>query len=168
MPESVPVSTSLLERAAHPVKFGAPADMSKLFESDAQRYVRNLAEATGYHHRAKLFASQGMRASLIFNVASIAIECYLIALCAHFRTMPMNHSFGSLMEDAERLTGFPDGLAEGIRSLDEIFGICSLEDYYHGTPDEADAERSLEYCAGLQALLGTLTENGHLPVTEGV
>jgi hypothetical protein len=149
----MPDQQGFATRMAHPVKVEALATVSKLFESDAQRFARNFDDAKAYHRRARLFAEQGQRASLVFNVASIAIECYLIALCARFKAMPMNHNFGCLVEDAEFFIDFPPGLANGIRSLDEIFGICSLDDYYHGTPEEKDAIKSLALCEGIHNLI---------------
>lgn len=148
--------SSLPERlAAAPqtIKFGAPEHMSKLFESDAQRFARNLDEAIAYHRRARLFRQDGMRVSLVFNVASIAIECYLIALCAYFRDMPFNHSYSNLVDDVERLMSFPPLLAQRIRALDKIFGICSLDDYHHGVAEESDALDALDLCDALQSLI---------------
>ncbi len=145
---------------AQPLRFESAAKKSRLFESDAQRFARNLDEARGYHRRARLFSRDGMRASLVFNVSAVAIECYMIALCAHFRSMPANHSFGSLVADAEALMNFPAALADGIRSLDRIFGICSLDDYHHGTPEAADATQALALCDALSTLLDSL---GQLP-----
>jgi HEPN domain-containing protein len=151
---------------AFPVKFHkastsseSPPSMSRLFESDAQRYLRNYDDAMAYHDRACQFDLEGQRPSVIFNVAAVAIECYLIALCARFKVMPMNHSYGSLLEDATLLVRFPPELEEAVRSLDKIFGICSLDDYYHGVPEADDAERSLHTCQALRKLINGLPAN---------
>ena len=146
-----------------PLRFQSLAEKSKLFESDTQRFVRNRDEAYAYHRRAEFFSQDRMRASLIFNVSAIAIECYMVALCAYFKTMPVNHSFTSLVADVEAVMSFPPELVEDIRSLDEIFGICSLDDYHHGTPEADDAEQALSLCASLRALLDGLGE----PADEG-
>lgn len=151
---------------AHPIQFESRENMSRLFESDHQRFARNFEEARAYHHRACLFAEEKVRTSLIFNVASIAIECYMIALCAHFKNMPSNHSFGSLVEDAGLLMDFPGQLAEKICGLDRIFGICSLDDYHHGIPAEEDASTTLEICRELQALIEDLAARQPLPPTD--
>jgi len=151
---------------AQPILFENRENMSRLFESDRQRFARNFEEARAYHHRADLFAEEKVRTSLIFNVASIAIECYMIALCAHFKNMPSNHSFGSLVEDAGLLMDFPKPLAEKICGLDRIFGICSLDDYHHGIPTEEDASTALEICTKLEALITELAANHPLPPTD--
>lgn len=150
---------------AFPLTFHRPASssggasVSRLFESDAQRYLRNHDDAMAYHDRACQFDQEGQRASLVFNVAAVAIECYLIALCARFKVMPMNHSYGSLMEDATMLVSFPPELEEAVRAMDRIFGICSLDDYHHGVPEPGDAERALDACQRLRELINGLPAN---------
>ena len=129
---------------------------SRLFETDEQRFLSSYRDAQAYHDRARQFARDGLRPSLVFNVASVAIECYLVALCSRFQVMPMNHNFGSLMDEAVLLVPFAPKLDAAIRALDEIFGICSLEDYFHGTPEAEDAQRSLWICESLQKMLAEL------------
>ena len=64
--------------------------------------------------------------------------------------MPFNHNYGSLMNCAEEVDRtFPALLNKRIRSLDSIFGICSLDHYHHGTPLAADAEQALAICGDL-------------------
>lgn len=125
--------------------------MSKmLFEQARQRYRRNMLDAEGYHARACQFAQEGKPASLVFNVASIAIECYLIALCAYHDAMPFNHNYASLVCTVEEVEpDFPEELNAKIRALDAIFGICSLEHYHHGTPGTEDARGALAICGEL-------------------
>jgi hypothetical protein len=132
-----------------------PLKIRALFESDATKFARNLRDAQGYHQRARQFANQQRGASLIFNVASLAIECYLIALCSYFKTMPFNHNYNALMDAASEVITFDPELALQIRALDTIFGICSLDHYHHGTPEIADAESTLTICAELAAMFQT-------------
>lgn len=124
-----------------------------LFESDSQRFTRCYEHAGGYHHRAKLLLNQTRSPSLVFNVAAIAVECYLIALCALFGDMPMNHNYRSLVRSIEEHLQLEDALRESILSLDAVFGICSIDDYHHGVPDEQDKVRILELCNSLDALI---------------
>jgi len=134
--------------------------MSKLlFETDQQKFTRLSADARGYHRRAVLFAEQAQSPGLIFNVGSIAVECYLIALCAYYGSMPYNHNYSSLMDTAEEVINFEPELRVKIRALDEIFGICSLDNYHHGTPTETDAVGIVEICQALSVLLDALAIN---------
>ncbi|WP_434669064.1 hypothetical protein ACMYSO_02245 [Klebsiella sp. B345] len=128
---------------------------SLLFESDHQRFSRCHQHARGYHHRARLLVDQTRSASLVFNVGAIAVECYLIALCALHGDMPLNHNYRSLLHSIEAHVAVDDALRQSILSLDTIFGICSIDDYHHGVPDEHDGRRILALCDALDALIGT-------------
>ncbi|MDJ1653335.1 hypothetical protein PFH44_07425 [Raoultella sp. Ech2A] len=124
-----------------------------LFESDDQRFTRCYEHACGYHHRARLLVDQTRSSSLVFNVGAIAVECYLIALCALYGDMPLNHNYRSLLRTIEEHLEIDDALRQNILSLDAIFGICSVDDYHHGTPDESDGARILVLCDELDALI---------------
>lgn len=126
-----------------------------LFETDEQRFVRCYDYARGYHRRASLLAAQDRSASLVFNVAAIAVECYLIALCSLHGAMPFNHNYRSLLASAAEKSVFSDALRDDILSLDDIFGICSIDDYHHGAPDDNDKERILSVCHALDALIAS-------------
>ncbi|MFD2113772.1 hypothetical protein [Thiorhodococcus fuscus] len=123
-----------------------------LFETHEKKLQRCLTDARGYHQRATQFATDGERASLVFNIAAVAIEAYLIALCARHEILPFNHDYGSLVTAAEEAVTFTPELKEAILSLDEIFGICSIEHYHHGTPAQIDADRTLRICDALSQM----------------
>lgn len=116
-----------------------------LFEKDYQ-------DAQGYHRRAEKFSHSGRPSSLVFNVASMALERYLVALCDLYGISPENHNYTCLMDAAETILEFPLALNRAIRSLDEIFGICSLDTYHHGTPEASDASRVLSLCNEVQEM----------------
>ncbi len=46
----------------------------------------------------------------------------------------------------------PEELNKEIRSLDEIFGICSIDDYFHGEPGLPDTDRILLMCDAVEGL----------------
>jgi len=113
---------------------------------DFEAFDKMFADAKGYHKRAKLFVAEGQRPSLIFNVSSVALECYLIALCELNGEMPRNHTYISMMNTVEQHMTVPRELSKSIRSLDIIFGICPIDNYHHGVPEPADAARVLSLC----------------------
>lgn len=115
-------------------------------EPDLEAFAENYRDAVGYHLRAEQFKRQDQRFSLVFNVGAVALERYLVAMCHLHGVMPLNHNYICLMNAVESVVDFPRELNKEIRSLDFIFGICSLEDYFHGTPEEADAERVMVMC----------------------
>ena len=124
-----------------------------LFESDEQRFTRCYEHARGYHRRAGLLAEQSTSVSLVFNVAAVAVECYLIALCSLHGAMPFNHNYRSLLACAEEKTSISAELRQNILALDAIFGICSVDDYHHGAPGNDDKMRILEVCFALNELI---------------
>ncbi|MDQ1304396.1 MAG: hypothetical protein QG671_223 [Actinomycetota bacterium] len=111
-----------------------------------------VAAARGYHRTA-----EGMRAdraaSLVFNVASVALEHYLIAICNSNGVEPVSHTFSDLMSDVESLLDVEPDVSDAVRSLDEIFGICSVDDYHHTEPTGADAAKALWACEQLAELI---------------
>jgi len=119
---------------------------------DVDAFKLNYRDAKGYHHRAVQFAKEGKQHGLIFNIASIAIERYLIALCELYGEMPFSHNYNSLMDTLERVVIFPSDLSRGIKSLDDIFGICSIDEYHHGIPEPGDAVRVLSMCDDIAKL----------------
>jgi hypothetical protein len=123
---------------------------------DLEAFEMNYRDAKGYHHRAEQFVREGQRASLVFNVASVALERYLIAICELYGTTPSNHNYVNLMRSVEKLVGVPPLLNKNIRSLDFIFGICPIDSYFHGTPEPADSERVLAICNEVQLLFDQL------------
>lgn len=135
-----------------------------LFESDEQRFTRCYEHARGYHRRALLLAPQSTSVSLVFNVASLAVECYLIALCSLHNIMPLNHNYRSLLTSASEKVTFTPELVEDIAALDALFGICSVDDYYHGTPDQQDKARILSVCETLNSLI--VSEQDRSPIVE--
>ena len=119
-----------------------------LFQNDYQ-------SAQGYHRRAEKFSQTGRPSGLVFHIASMALERYLVALCDLYGISPKNHDYACLMEAAETVIDFPSVLNQEIRSLDEIFGICSLEVNPNGDPEASDARRVLVLCAEVRKLFDT-------------
>lgn len=89
---------------------------------------------------------------MVFNVASLALERYLVALCYLYDMEPYNHNYTCLMDTVEMFMDVPDELNRDIRSLDKIFDICSLDDYFHGDPEVSDMEKVLKLCEAVEGL----------------
>ncbi|MBY9079748.1 hypothetical protein KIH86_09130 [Paenibacillus sp. HN-1] len=124
---------------------------------DLETFEDNYRAALSYHSRAEQFKSQDQRYSLVFNVACVALERYLVAMCYLYDAPPLNHNYICLMNAAETVVSFPAELSKEIRSLDFIFGICSLDDYFHGTPEPQDADRVLGMCEAVRDLFDPVT-----------
>lgn len=121
-------------------------------EIDLEVFEKNYQSAKMYHRRAEQFLDEGQSSSVVFNVASVALENYLIALCELYGEEAGNHNYTCLMDVVEAIIDVPAALNKEIRSLDLIFGICSIENYYHGNPEQADMDRVLYMCNEVQHL----------------
>jgi HEPN domain-containing protein len=124
-----------------------------LVEGFAEEFEDDWRDAKAYHRRALQFLSEGTRSSLVFNVASVALERYLVAICDMFGAEPWNHNYNQLMNAVEPLIDVDPHLDAEIRSLDQIFGICSIESYHHGVPEPEDAGRVLRMCDQVSLLI---------------
>lgn len=124
-------------------------DINKI---DIEAFEVDYRSAKMYHHRAEQFLEEGQCSSVIFNVASVALENYLIALCDLYGEEPRNHNYTCLMDAVETIIDVSEVLNKEIRSLDLLFGICSLENYYHGIPEESDSDRVLAMCNEVKQL----------------
>jgi HEPN domain-containing protein len=115
-------------------------------------FEKEYRDSKAYLHRAKLFLKEGQDHSVVFNVASLALERYLVALCYLHDMEPYNHNYTCLMDTVEMFMEVPEELNKEIRSLDEIFDICTLDDYFHGDPEVSDMERVLSMCERVEGL----------------
>jgi hypothetical protein len=118
----------------------------------ASRSAESLRAARSYHRRALQFANSGWGASLVFNVGSIGLETYLVALCYRLGIEPENHNFSSLTGTLVPYDILTPSLESELESLDEIFGICSIDNYHHGEPTAVDASKVLRLLDALSDL----------------
>ncbi|HWR39358.1 MAG TPA: hypothetical protein VN611_07640 [Patescibacteria group bacterium] len=126
--------------------------MLNISEIDFDEFDKDYRSAKMYHYRGEQFLAEGQNYSVVFNVASVALENYLIALCDLYGVEPGNHNYTCLMDAVETIMEVPEHLNREIRSLDSIFAICSLENYYHGMPEVNDVGRVLSMCEEVHAL----------------
>jgi len=119
------------------------------FESkiiDEESFALNYADAESYYHRALQFQVVEQRPSLVFNIAAVALERYLVALCDLYGEDPRNHNYITLIRSVETLVEVPKELNRRIKAMDWIFGICSIDEYRHPNPDVKDMENALVLC----------------------
>gem|GEM_PF-4242870 len=64
----------------------------------------------------------------------------------------MNHNYRSLVADAAALVTIPEGLADALRDLDRMFGICSLDAFHIEPPTAVDSAGALRMCDQVLAL----------------
>ncbi|MCH3962804.1 MAG: hypothetical protein LKE46_00855 [Clostridium sp.] len=117
-------------------------------EIDLESFEKHYKDAKGFHRRAEQFLNEGQSSSVIFNVASIALERYLIAICYLYGAPPWNNTYASLMDIVEIIVDFPQDLNDEIRSIGKLSQpyLCSMEPYHGKFPEAADADRILSIC----------------------
>ncbi|WP_370574947.1 hypothetical protein [Methanomethylovorans sp.] len=121
-------------------------------KSRYDEFEKEYLGAKAYLRRAKQFRDEGQVHSVVFNVASLALERYLVALCYLYDVEPFNHNYNCLMDSVEKLVDVSAELNTEIRSLDEIFDICSIDNYFHGEPELSDMERIVVMCDAVDGL----------------
>jgi hypothetical protein len=121
------------------------ADLKSMSQQD-------YSDAQAYHRRAIQFLEVEYASSLVFNVASVALERYLVAICEWHGVEPMSHNFIGLMKEVDKLMEIPHEISRDVRSIDRIFGICFLDNYYHGNPQDSDRDKVLRLCSEIYEL----------------
>jgi hypothetical protein len=139
------------------------------FESkmiDEEAFAANYADARAYYKRALQFQAIGERPSLVFNVASVALERYLVALCNLYGEEARNHNYIMLMKTVEKLLIVPAELNKRIKAMDWIFGICSIDEFRHPNPDGSDRDNALYLCAEVEKLFDQERVNALMAFAE--
>lgn len=130
----------------------------KINEADQEAFNKNYKDARAYHSRAEQFLSEGQYPSVVFNVASIALERYLIALGNLYSVDAVNHNYGSLVDSVEIVIDFPEDLNKEIRSLDMIYDICSVDNPYSKIPDLSDLHQILIICSEVKKIIDEIND----------
>ncbi len=113
---------------------------------DEEAFETDYADGIAYHQAALLYRKENQRPSLVFNIAAVALERYLVALCDLYGLEPKNHNYITLMLDIEEVLTIPIELTRRIKAMDWIFGICSIDEYRHPNPDINDMNNVLILC----------------------
>ncbi|MDR1067102.1 MAG: HEPN domain-containing protein [Clostridiales bacterium] len=132
------------------------AEASNLF-IDPREIDNSYRDAKAYHANAvKLTQKEEPSYSSAVDIASMALENYLITLCYMNGERPYDHNYTALICAIDDLMDFPEELSAEIQSFDEMFGIRSMDDYRHGEPTAADAEKILDICERVNAIIEPL------------
>ncbi len=119
----------------------------KEYFTNMTAFKKRYRSAVIYHRRAEQFADEQQPPVVIFDVASIAVENYLIALCEFYKIDPRIHNYQSLVGTVEQISAItlPPEIIEQIKALDEAYGICSVENYHRKTEFTSDEIVQLLY-----------------------
>lgn len=69
-----------------------------------------------------------------YNLLSIALESYVMAIMDFHQSLPENHTYTDLLSALEQTIPLDKTLKERILKYENIQSICSLEKYHHRPP----------------------------------
>ena len=90
--------------------------------------------------------------ALRYNLLSMALEGYVMAISDFHSLLPDNHTYTDLMDALERVAPLAPDLKEQILAHESIQQICSIEDYHRSHPTEtalADLRQAIEQVASM-------------------
>lgn len=73
---------------------------------------------------------------LRYNLLSMSLEGYIMAISGYYRMLPDNHTYTDLMDGLERVIPVDASLKARILKHESIQSICSIEDYHRSHPSE--------------------------------
>jgi len=74
---------------------------------------------------------------LRYNLLSMSLEGYIMAILDYHNLLPENHTYTDLMDALERVMPIDPCLKARILKHESIQDICSIEDYHRSHPSEA-------------------------------
>ena len=75
-----------------------------------------------------------------YNLLSLSLEGYVMAMLGYHNNLPFNHTFTDLMQALEKIVPIPEALKDQILKYENIQSICSIEKYSRRPPDESELD----------------------------
>ena len=77
---------------------------------------------------------------LIYNLLSMSLEGYVMAIMDFHNTLPENHTYTDLVYALESVTRLDPALKSRILKHESIQSICSVDKYYRTSPTEKELD----------------------------
>ena len=77
-------------------------------------------------------------ADIRYNLLSMSVEGYVMAILDYHHSLPANHTFTDLIEALELVMPMDEALKKRILRYENIQSICSLETYHRSQPTEEE------------------------------
>lgn len=71
---------------------------------------------------------------ILYNLLSMSLEGYVMAILDFHQRLPFNHTFRDLMDGLERVVDLDKDLKARILQYENIQSICSIEKYHRRAP----------------------------------
>jgi len=77
-------------------------------------------------------------AEIRYNLISMSLESYVMAILDYHHTLPDNHTFTDLMAAMQTVLPLDETLKKRILRYENIQSICSIEKYHRTSPSEEE------------------------------
>jgi hypothetical protein len=104
-----------------------------------QRGSKYLKTANNGKSRTAVFNNE-----MIFQLAAMAIENLIVGVSQYHRQMPTDHTLSGLVAALSSVCPMEDELADRIKAIEQIDGMCSLTIVHRGTPSDTAIEQILD------------------------
>ena len=107
--------------------------------AEALNWRRWLKEGDQYLNSATPKGKKSkFNASIRYNLLSMSLEAYIMAILDYHNTMPMNHTYTDLLNGLEEVMTVAPELKQRLLKYENIQSICSLEKFHIKQPTEAE------------------------------
>lgn len=89
---------------------------------------------------------------LRYNLLSMSLEGYVMAISGYHKLLPDNHTYTDLMDGLDRVIPVDASLRARILKHESIQSICSIEDYHRSHPSEEVLEELKEAISELAVI----------------
>lgn len=100
-------------------------------------------------------------ADIRYNLLSMALEAYIMAIADFHNSLPENHTYTDLIYALESVMSMDQSLKQRILKHESIQSICSVDKYTRSSPSE-------EVLVDLHAAICELSELAHQVCVEAV
>lgn len=112
----------------------------KMIQQEPLGWPRWLKEADQYMNAmAPEGKSSKFGTDIRYNLLSMSLESYIMAICDFHNYLPDNHTYTDLVIGLERILPLDENLKSRILKYENIQSICSIEKYHRDNqPQEQD------------------------------
>lgn len=100
-------------------------------------------------------------ANIRYNLLSMSLEGYVMAILDYHDSLPENHTFTDLVAGLESVVNIDENLKRRILSFENIQSICSIDKYHRSKPTEEDL-------IGLKAAVMEIGDLAHITCEQAL
>ena len=78
--------------------------------------------------------------SIRYNLLSLSLEGYIMAMLDYHGNLPENHTYFDLLTALDKVVPIDETLKKRILNYENIQSICSIEKYYRSDPTEEELD----------------------------